>query len=432
MRLHNIEDQKLVTPKLALDFLVEGNKRFVENLKAHSNLLEQVNSTKEGQFPFAIILSCIDSRTSAELIFDQGLGDIFSARIAGNVLNEDIIGSMEFACKLAGSKLIMVLGHSHCGAITGACKGAKLGHLTNLLAKVEPSIEYVKENNKNLDIESKEAVDLVAYHNVDHTIDHILSKSTVLSEMYQAGEIGIVGAFYKVETGEVNIVKEMFVEKNKTMAHSDFYKKILERNKQWVEERLTVNPNYFKRLSEKQTPPVLWIGCSDSRVPANEIIGAEPGDVFVHRNIANMVIHSDMNMLSVLDYAVNILKIKDIIVCGHYGCGGVLAAMKNESYGLIDNWIRHIKTVYRLHNVELDQIDDEVQRFNRFVELNVQEQVYDLAKTSIVQEAWSRNQELGIHGWVYGLNSGYVTDLNVNLMSNQDLDEVYQLRFRKI
>ncbi|MEC4053809.1 carbonic anhydrase [Myroides odoratimimus] len=216
------------------------------------------------------------------------------------------------------------------------------------------------------------------------------------------------------------------------MAHSDFYKKILERNKQWVEERLTVNPNYFKRLSEKQTPPVLWIGCSDSRVPANEIIGAEPGDVFVHRNIANMVIHSDMNMLSVLDYAVNILKIKDIIVCGHYGCGGVLAAMKNESYGLIDNWIRHIKTVYRLHNVELDQIDDEVQRFNRFVELNVQEQVYDLAKTSIVQEAWSRNQELGIHGWVYGLNSGYVTDLNVNLMSNQDLDEVYQLRFKKI
>ncbi|MDM1397318.1 carbonic anhydrase [Myroides odoratimimus] len=216
------------------------------------------------------------------------------------------------------------------------------------------------------------------------------------------------------------------------MAHSDFYKKILERNKQWVEERLTVNPNYFKRLSEKQTPPVLWIGCSDSRVPANEIIGAEPGDVFVHRNIANMVIHSDMNMLSVLDYAVNILKIKDIIVCGHYGCGGVLAAMKNESYGLIDNWIRHIKTVYRLHNVELDQIDDEVQRFNRFVELNVQEQVYDLAKTSIVQEAWARNQELGIHGWVYGLNSGYVTDLNVNLMNNADLDEVYQLRFKKI
>ncbi|MGL4585385.1 MAG: carbonic anhydrase [Flavobacterium sp.] len=216
------------------------------------------------------------------------------------------------------------------------------------------------------------------------------------------------------------------------MAHSEFYKKILERNREWVEDRLSVNPNYFKRLSEKQTPPVLWIGCSDSRVPANEIIGAEPGDVFVHRNIANMVIHSDMNMLSVLDYAVNILKIKDIIVCGHYGCGGVLAAMKNESYGLIDNWIRHIKTVYRLHNQELDQIDDEVARFNRFVELNVHEQVYDLAKTSIVQEAWARNQDLSIHGWVYGLNSGYVTDLGVNLMNNNDLDEVYQLRFKKI
>lgn len=216
------------------------------------------------------------------------------------------------------------------------------------------------------------------------------------------------------------------------MAHSEFYKKILERNREWVEDRLAVNPDYFKRLSEKQTPPVLWIGCSDSRVPANEIIGAEPGDVFVHRNIANMVIHSDMNMLSVLDYAVNILKIKDIIVCGHYGCGGVLAAMKNESYGLLDNWIRHIKTVYRLHNQELDQIDDEVARFNRFVELNVHEQVYDLAKTSIVQEAWARKQELSIHGWVYGLNSGYVTDLNVNLMNNNDLDEVYQLRFKKI
>ncbi|WP_010253320.1 carbonate dehydratase [Myroides injenensis] len=212
----------------------------------------------------------------------------------------------------------------------------------------------------------------------------------------------------------------------------DFYKKILENNKAWVEEKLALNPNYFQRLSERQMPPLLWIGCSDSRVPANEIIGAEPGDVFLHRNIANMVIHSDMNMLSVLDYAVNILKIENIIVCGHYGCGGVLAAMKNESYGLIDNWIRHIKTVYRLHHVELDQIEDETVRFNRFVELNVQEQVYDLAKTSIVQQAWARNQRVSIHGWAYGLNSGYVTDLQVNITSNQDLDEVYQLRFKKI
>ncbi|GGZ94588.1 carbonic anhydrase [Ignatzschineria ureiclastica] len=213
MRLHNIEDQKSLTPKLALSFLKEGNQRFVANLKAHSNLLEQVNETKAGQFPFAIILSCIDSRTSAELIFDQGLGDIFSARIAGNVLNEDIIGSMEFACKLAGSKLIVVLGHSHCGAITGACHGTELGHLTNLLAKVKPSIEYVQKHHQHLDIRSKEAVDQVAFHNVEHTISHILEKSAVLKEMYEAGDIGIVGAFYKVETGEVDFIQELFVEK---------------------------------------------------------------------------------------------------------------------------------------------------------------------------------------------------------------------------
>lgn len=215
------------------------------------------------------------------------------------------------------------------------------------------------------------------------------------------------------------------------MKHNEFYRKILENNKVWVEKKLAINPDYFKRLSEKQSPPVLWIGCSDSRVPANEIIGADPGDVFVHRNIANMVIHSDMNMLSVLAYAVDILKVTNIIVCGHYGCGGVLAAMENESFGLIDNWIRHIKTVYRLHHDELDQIQDYQERFNRFVEINVEEQVYDLAKTSIVQEAWARNQEVSIHGWVYGLNSGYVTDLEVNVTSNADLDEVYQLRFKK-
>lgn len=215
------------------------------------------------------------------------------------------------------------------------------------------------------------------------------------------------------------------------MSKNNFYKQVLENNKAWVEQKLAINPNYFKRLCEKQTPPLLWIGCSDSRVPANEVIGAEPGDVFVHRNIANMVIHTDMSMLSVLDYAVNVLKIKNIIVCGHYGCGGIQAAMRNDSVGLIDNWIRHIKTVYRLHQDELNEIEDEVQRFNRFVEINVKEQVYDLAKTSIVQQAWERNQELSIHGWVYGLNSGYVTDLEVNVTSNQELDEIYQLRFKK-
>ncbi|MEC4114676.1 carbonic anhydrase family protein [Myroides pelagicus] len=213
MRLHNIEDQRSLTPELALSFLKEGNKRFVANLKAHSDLLEQVNHTQTNQFPFAIILSCIDSRTSAELIFDQGLGDIFSTRIAGNVLNDDIIGSMEFACKLAGSKLVVVLGHSHCGAITGACKGTELGHLTDLLAKVKPSVDHIKATNQGIDIVSKEAVDKVAFHNVEYTMDHILNKSSVLKEMYEAGEIGVVGAFYKVETGEVDFIKEMFIQK---------------------------------------------------------------------------------------------------------------------------------------------------------------------------------------------------------------------------
>jgi carbonic anhydrase len=210
---------------------------------------------------------------------------------------------------------------------------------------------------------------------------------------------------------------------------SDFYKKILENNKQWVEKKLAISPEYFNNLAEGQQPPLLWIGCSDSRVPANEIIGAEPGEVFVHRNIANMVIHSDMNMLSVLDYAVNALKVKHVIVCGHYGCGGVKAAMGNSSIGIIDNWIRHIKDVYRFHQNELDAITDEKERFNKFVEVNVKEQVLDLAKTSIVQNAWKNGQELSIHGWVYGLNSGYVTDLGVNFSCDKDLDDVYQLKF---
>lgn len=210
---------------------------------------------------------------------------------------------------------------------------------------------------------------------------------------------------------------------------SDFYKKILDNNKKWVESQLAIDKDYFNDLSKGQNPPLLWIGCSDSRVPANEIIGAKPGEVFVHRNIANMVVHSDMNMLSVLDYAVNVLKVKHVIVCGHYGCGGVKAAMGNSSIGIIDNWIRHIKDVYRLHKNELDSIACDDERFNTFVEINVKEQVFDLAKTSIVQSAWTKGQELSLHGWVYGLNSGYVTDLNVNISSEKDLDRVYQLKF---
>ena len=210
---------------------------------------------------------------------------------------------------------------------------------------------------------------------------------------------------------------------------SDFYKKILYNNKKWVETSLANDPNYFADLAKGQTPPLLWIGCSDSRVPANEIIGAKPGEVFVHRNIANMVVHTDMNMLSVLDYAVNVLKVKHVLVCGHYGCGGVKAAMGNDSIGIIDNWIRHIKDVYRLHDEYLNSITDETERFNTFIEINVKEQVFDLAKTSIVQAAWKNKQDLTLHGWVYGLNSGFVTDLNVNISSEKDLDEVYRLRF---
>ena len=208
-----------------------------------------------------------------------------------------------------------------------------------------------------------------------------------------------------------------------------FYNQLLENNKDWVAKKLEENPEFFDKLAQGQKPPLLWIGCSDSRVPANEIIGAPPGEVFVHRNIANMVIHTDMSMLSVLDYAVNALKVKHIIVCGHYGCGGVKAAMTNDSIGIIDNWIRHIKDVYRFHHKELDLMKDETERFNRFVELNIVEQVYDLAKTSIVQKAWESGQELMIHGWVYGVNNGLIKDLNLTMKDNHSLANVYQLDF---
>ncbi len=210
MKFHTSEDQSSVTPQKALTFLKEGNQRFMANLKEHANLLEQVNESRSRQFPFAIVLSCIDSRTSAELIFDQGLGDIFSTRIAGNILNNDIIGSMEYACKISGSKLIVVLGHSNCGAITGACKKIKLGHLTNLLNKVTPSIHQVMETNPEIDIQSENGINRVAQQNVLETIDEILNRSVVLKEMYLAKEIGIVGAYYKVENGEVIFTKELF------------------------------------------------------------------------------------------------------------------------------------------------------------------------------------------------------------------------------
>ncbi|MEY3420377.1 MAG: hypothetical protein RIR48_662 [Bacteroidota bacterium] len=208
---------------------------------------------------------------------------------------------------------------------------------------------------------------------------------------------------------------------------SQYYQTLLDNNKTWVEKMTKKDPDFFKKLSEGQSPAYLWIGCSDSRVPANEITGTSAGEVFVHRNIANMVIHSDMNLLSVLDYAVNVLKVKHVIVCGHYGCGGVKAALGNANIGLIDNWIRHIKDVYRFHYHELDAIEDEKAKFDRFVELNVIEQVMDLAKTSIVQNAWKNGQNLWIHGWVYNIQDGLVKDLGVNYGSNQELPDVYRL-----
>jgi len=192
------------------------------------------------------------------------------------------------------------------------------------------------------------------------------------------------------------------------------YKSLLEGNRLWVDKMLKQDPKYFKKLSAGQKPPVFWIGCSDSRVPSNEITNTRPGNIFVHRNIANMVVHTDMNLLSVLDYAVNVLKVKHVIVCGHYNCGGILAAMEDKQYGIIDNWLRHLKDVYRMHKSELDLIAEKDERAKRFVELNVIEQVGDLEETSIIQNSWKKRKSPMIHGWVYDLSNGYIKDLQVS------------------
>lgn len=214
---------------------------------------------------------------------------------------------------------------------------------------------------------------------------------------------------------------------NLKLAQSESYNALIKGNNDWVNNRLKDDPDFFKKLSKGQSPQVLWIGCSDSRVPANEVTGTKAGEVFVHRNIANVCVHSDMNMLSVLDYAVNVLKVKHVIVAGHYGCGGVAAAMSNKQFGLIDNWLRHIKDVYRLHSHELDRITDETQRQNRLVELNVSEQVYNLCKTSIIQNAWMERHDLEVHGWVIDLGTGLVKDIKVSSSSPHNLGYVYEL-----
>ncbi|MEN8260129.1 MAG: carbonic anhydrase family protein [Pseudomonadota bacterium] len=209
MRTLNRALQQSLTPAEALEILKEGNKRFVNNLKANRDLLQQVNETRDGQFPFAIILSCIDSRTSIELIFDQGLGDVFSARVAGNIVNDDILGCMEFACRLAGSKLVVVLGHTHCGAIKGACDGVRLEHLTGLLEKIHPAIDSAdKEAIAGTEADTDSLVQRVAERNVQLAVDHILEKSHVLKAIVANGEIDIVGAMYDIETGQVTFFSD--------------------------------------------------------------------------------------------------------------------------------------------------------------------------------------------------------------------------------
>jgi carbonic anhydrase len=203
------------------------------------------------------------------------------------------------------------------------------------------------------------------------------------------------------------------------------YEKLLLENKAWAQEKLEDDPEYFSRLVDIQTPDFLWIGCSDSRVPADSLTGTQPGEIFVHRNIANMVVNTDLNMLSVLQYAVEVLKVKHIIVCGHYGCGGVKAALTNKSLGIIDKWLRNIKDVYRLHQDEFKDIHDEDKRVNKLIEINIQEQIMNLAKTSIVQRAWKNDNRPDLHGWVYDLHDGIIKTI-AEIPANTKLDDIYE------
>ena len=204
------------------------------------------------------------------------------------------------------------------------------------------------------------------------------------------------------------------------------YEELLNDNKAWAAEKVAKDPLFFKNLSEIQTPEFLWIGCSDSRVPANEITNTQPGEIFVHRNVANLVINNDVNLLSVLDYAVNHLKVKHVIVCGHYGCGGVKAATTNNDFNQVLNmWLRNIKDIYRIHRDELDAISDEGKRVDRLVELNVQEQILNLAKTSIIQRAWKNDQRPDLHGWVYGLNNGIIKPI-FDMKAGTHIDPLYE------
>jgi carbonic anhydrase len=206
------------------------------------------------------------------------------------------------------------------------------------------------------------------------------------------------------------------------------HKELLLANKAWVQEKLKIRPDFFERQVETQSPDFLWIGCSDSRVPAEDITGAEPGELFVHRNIANLVAHTDFNVLSVLQYAVEVLKVKHVIVCGHYNCGGVKNAMTRRDFGLLNKWLRHLKDVYRINRDHIDSIADPQARWDRLVEMNVTEQVQNLAKTSIVQRAWRFEQRPMLHGWVYDLRTGYLKELAL-IRPNTKIDDIYQFEW---
>lgn len=204
--------------------------------------------------------------------------------------------------------------------------------------------------------------------------------------------------------------------------------KLFENNRKWAEGKTKKDIHFFERLSEVQSPEYLWIGCSDSRVPANEIIGLQPGEVFVHRNVGNIVVHTDMNCLSVIQFAVEVLKVKHIIVCGHYGCGGVQAAINDKQLGLIDNWLRNIKEIYKEHKNDLSSIENFERRINRLCELNVARQVQNVSYTTIVQNAWQRGEKLSVHGWIYSIKDGLLNDLGLSVENPEKVDSIFKMR----
>lgn len=205
-------------------------------------------------------------------------------------------------------------------------------------------------------------------------------------------------------------------------------KHLFDNNRNWAEKMVERRSDYFLNLSAQQSPRYLWIGCSDSRVPANQIVGLEPGEMFVHRNVANIVVHTDLNCLSAIQYAVDALKISDIIVCGHYGCGGVLAALKSQRLGLIDNWLRHVQDVYSKYREEIDALPKEGLRHARLCELNVTEQVVNVCQTTIIKDAWAKGHELAVHGWIYGLHNGLLQDLKISISSESELSMFLELK----